>query len=199
MINSDSKWNNSCLKSERQAASWLLVAGKVCCIGCAIQNRLMFSIEDDDNHQLSNVLCTEHWNNWYALHYHQPSVECPQISEKAWKASLPRISAEHMKQAWKLQPCYSVTHKPWPVGLRGSCIFSILFVKKLNLHPSLHVRDQVSHPCKTGDKVSLYILIIIFLYGKWEDKIFWTQWEKVFPRLVLLLISWHIQVRFKKP
>jgi len=39
--------------------------------------------------------------------------------------------------AWKLQPFNSVTHKPWAVGLIGSCIFNTLFLNNLSLHSSL--------------------------------------------------------------
>jgi hypothetical protein len=38
------------------------------------------------------------------------------------------------------------------------------------------VRDQVSHPYSTTGKITvLYILILRFLYMRWEDKRFWTE------------------------
>jgi hypothetical protein len=63
------------------------------------------------------------------------------------------------------------------------------------------VSDQVSHPYKTTDKIIvLYILNFIFsilnlnfkfyiFYSKMKDKIFCTEWQKVFPDFNLLLIS----------
>jgi hypothetical protein len=32
------------------------------------------------------------------------------------------------------------------------------------------VRDKVSGPCKAGKIIVLYILIIMFVDGRWEDK-----------------------------
>jgi hypothetical protein len=40
---------------------------------------------------------------------------------------------------------------------------------------SLCVRDQVSHPDKTGRIMVLYILTFTFLESRWEDKRLWTE------------------------
>jgi hypothetical protein len=47
---------------------------------------------------------------------------------------------------------------------------STLFSNTPSLYSSLNVSDQVSHPCKTTDKIIvLYILIFIFLDNKLEE------------------------------
>jgi hypothetical protein len=47
----------------------------------------------------------------------------------------------------------------------------------LRLCSSLSVRDQLSHPYKTTDKVIvLYTLIFVLLDSKLEDKRFSTEW-----------------------
>ena len=47
----------------------------------------------------------------------------------------------------------------------------------LNLRSFLSVSDQVSHPYKTTDKITvLYILVLIFLDSKLEDKKISTVW-----------------------
>jgi hypothetical protein len=52
-----------------------------------------------------------------------------------------------------------------------------LFFSTLNLCPFLSVRDQVSHPYKTGGRIMVfYVLIFKFLRRRGEDKSFWTQW-----------------------
>jgi hypothetical protein len=42
---------------------------------------------------------------------------------------------------------------------------------------SLNVREQVSHPYRTTDKIIvLHILIFMFFDSRREDKSFWTKW-----------------------
>jgi hypothetical protein len=50
-------------------------------------------------------------------------------------------------------------------------------IKTLSLCYFFNVRDQVSRPYRTTDKIMvLYILIFIFLDIIREDKRFWTKW-----------------------
>ena len=66
----------------------------------------------------------------------------------------------------------SFLHYPVTSSLLGpNFILYTLFSYTLNLCSSLHVKDQVSHPYKTTDKIIfLYILIFKFLGRKLEDK-----------------------------
>jgi hypothetical protein len=60
-----------------------------------------------------------------------------------------------------------------PPSLSPSILLSTLFSKKLNPHPSLTVRERVSHSYKTTGKIILpYILIFIFLQRRWKGKRF---------------------------
>lgn len=54
-------------------------------------------------------------------------------------------------------------------------------------------RDWVSHPYQTVDKIIVFMLIFIFLHGKFEDKRFWVEWWQEFCELNLLIIpSWML-------
>jgi hypothetical protein len=56
-------------------------------------------------------------------------------------------------------------------------LLSTLFSNTLSLHSSLIVSNQVSHPYKTAIKIIvLYILILILLGSKPENKRFCTEW-----------------------
>jgi hypothetical protein len=47
------------------------------------------------------------------------------------------------------------------------------------------VKDQVSHPYKTTDRISvLYILTFTFLDTRQEDKLLRTEWQQAFPNFV---------------
>jgi len=64
----------------------------------------------------------------------------------------------------KTSPLCSVLHSPVTSTLLGPKIFlSTLCLNILSLCSSLNVRDQVSHPHKTGKIIVLYNLILIFL------------------------------------
>jgi hypothetical protein len=59
---------------------------------------------------------------------------------------------------------------------------STLFSNTLSLCSSLGVRDQVSHPYKTTDKIMiLYILIFKFLERRQKDKRLWNRSGYVVP------------------
>ena len=61
--------------------------------------------------------------------------------------------------------------------LGPNIILSALFSNSLSLCSSLNVSDQVPHPYKTTDKVTvLYIVIFILFDSKLEDKEVSTEW-----------------------
>jgi hypothetical protein len=54
--------------------------------------------------------------------------------------------------------------------------------------PLLVSRDQASHPYRATGKIILwYIIIFTFLGSRWEDKRFWTEWQKALSKFNLLL------------
>jgi hypothetical protein len=55
-------------------------------------------------------------------------------------------------------------------------LLSTLFSNTLSLYCSLNVRDHVSHPYRTTDKIIVFnIPIFAFLDSRREDKRFWTE------------------------
>jgi hypothetical protein len=60
--------------------------------------------------------------------------------------------------------------------LGPSSFLTTLFSNTISLCSSLSVRDQVSHPYKTGSVIVLYIVIFMFWNSKLEDKRFCAQW-----------------------
>jgi hypothetical protein len=81
-------------------------------------------------------------------------------------------------------------HSPVTSSLLGpNILLSTLFSNILSLCSSLNVRDQVSHPYKTTDRIMvLYILTCTFLDSRREDNGFLTDWQQAFPEFSLLLI-----------
>ena len=77
----------------------------------------------------------------------------------------------------------SSLHSPVTSSLLGpNILLNTLLSSTLNLHSSLNVSDQVSHPYKTTDKIIvLYIFIFKFLDSKPEYKRFCTEWQQAFP------------------
>jgi hypothetical protein len=62
--------------------------------------------------------------------------------------------------------------------LDPNILLSTLFSNILSLYSSLNVRDQVSHPYRTADKIIfLYILIYTFFDSRREDRRYWTEWS----------------------
>jgi hypothetical protein len=65
------------------------------------------------------------------------------------------------------------------ISLRSDILLRTLFSNTLSLCYSLNVRDQVSRPCKTADRLMvLYILTLrpTFLKNKRENKRLWIEW-----------------------
>jgi hypothetical protein len=64
----------------------------------------------------------------------------------------------------------------------------------LSLLSSLTVSDQVSHPHKTTSKITvLYILNLIFLDRKLENKSYCTEYQQAIPDFNLPLISQRME------
>jgi hypothetical protein len=58
-----------------------------------------------------------------------------------------------------------------------------MFSNTLSLCSSIKVRYQVSHPYRTTAKIIVfYILNIMFLNSRREDKRFWTEWQQTLPK-----------------
>jgi hypothetical protein len=56
-------------------------------------------------------------------------------------------------------------------------LLNTLFSNNLSLCSSLNVREQVSHPYRTtGKMIIVYILILMFLDSRRDNKGFWTEW-----------------------
>jgi len=79
-----------------------------------------------------------------------------------------------------------------------SSLLDLNILQHPQLHSSLNVSDQVSHPYKTTGKFIMYILIFKFLDSKLEDKRFCIEWLQAFPDFNLLLISSWIEFWFFK-
>jgi len=78
--------------------------------------------------------------------------------------------------------------------LDPNILLNTLFSNTLSLCSFHNVRDQVSHPHKTTNKITvLYISIFKSLDSKLEDKRFCTEWQQAFPDFNLLLISTWIE------
>jgi hypothetical protein len=75
-----------------------------------------------------------------------------------------------------LRPSYP----PWFYhhSLLGSCILlKTLFSNTFNMYSSLMVRDHISHPYKTIDKiVGLYAFIFKLSDKRWGNKSCWIWW-----------------------
>jgi len=71
----------------------------------------------------------------------------------------------------------SFLHSPVTSSLVVPNNLNTLFSNTLSLRSSLNVSDQVSHPHKTTDKITvLYILIFKYLDSELEDKRFCAEW-----------------------
>ena len=75
--------------------------------------------------------------------------------------------------------------------------FGHVWCLMLSLHPSLSVRDLVSHLYKTRDGITvLFVLICIVLDGIHEGKWFWAGKLQAFLEFNLFLISMWIVFGF---
>jgi hypothetical protein len=74
-------------------------------------------------------------------------------------------------------------------------LLSILLKNALNLYSSHNVRDQVSHPYKTGKTRVSYIYIFTFSDTSREDNRFLAAWYQ-FPEFGVRFISSWIQFSF---
>jgi hypothetical protein len=100
-------------------------------------------------------------------------------------------------RSWSSSLC-SFLHSPVASSLLGPCTFlSTLFSKHPQPRSSVSVSDQVSHPYTTAGKTMvLYILILITLDSKLEDRRFCTERQQAFPDFSLLLFSPWMQCWF---
>jgi hypothetical protein len=79
-------------------------------------------------------------------------------------------------RSWSSSLC-NFLHDPSSSLLGPNIFLNTLFSKTLSLCSYPKVRDQVSHPYSTTDKITvLYILIFRFFDIRREDKRFWTEW-----------------------
>jgi hypothetical protein len=80
------------------------------------------------------------------------------------------------------------------IFLGPNILLSTLFWNTLSLRSSLNVSDHVSHPHKTtGEITVLFILILICLDSKLEDKSFYADWQPACPLLSLFLFYFWIK------
>ena len=91
---------------------------------------------------------------------------------------------------------YSFLHSLLTAFLLGPTLLSTLFSKSLSLRSSLNLSDQVSHQCKTKDKIMVLPFNLNIFNSKLEDKRFFTEWYQVFPYFNLLLTSSWIEFWF---
>jgi hypothetical protein len=69
--------------------------------------------------------------------------------------------------------------------LLGPNIFLILFLNAVSLCSSVDVKDQVSHPYKTGKSIVSYVFIFTFLDSRWGGNSE-LDGSKQFPNLFCL-------------
>ena len=88
---------------------------------------------------------------------------------------------------------YCSLHSPVTSSLLGpNILLSPSFWNTLSMCSSFNARDQLSHPYKTIDKITVIsILICVILDCKLEDNRFFTEWQKAFTDCsVLWFFSW---------
>jgi hypothetical protein len=75
-------------------------------------------------------------------------------------------------KSWSSSLCIFLTSYHF-IPLRSKYSFQHPVLKHLSLCTSLNVSDRVSHPYKTTGKfIVLYIVIFMFLDGRWKDRNF---------------------------
>jgi hypothetical protein len=77
-----------------------------------------------------------------------------------------------------ISPLSNFLRSPVTSSLLGpNILLGALFSNTLSLCSSLNVRDQVSHPYKTTDRIMVfYILTFKFPGSRREDRRLWTEW-----------------------
>jgi hypothetical protein len=96
-----------------------------------------------------------------------------------------------------IMPCSPTSRYFLP--LRSNCSPQHLILKHPpSLYSYLNMRNEPSHPYKTtGETVFFYILIFMSLDSRWDNKRFWTECKKAFPKWKLLLMfSWIFRFLF---
>ena len=87
----------------------------------------------------------------------------------------------------------------YPIPLRPKYSPRTLFANTLSLRSFLIVSNNVSQLYETiGYNVLEYILMVLLLDSKLEDKIFCTEWWQAFPYFNVILISFWMKSLFAK-
>jgi len=92
----------------------------------------------------------------------------------------------------------SLFHSAGISFLDPSSFLTTLFSNSISLCSSLSLRDQVSHPYKTGSVMVLHIVIFMFLNSQLEDKRFCAQWQQTFGESSQLLLPVIVMCIFMK-
>jgi hypothetical protein len=107
-----------------------------------------------------------------------------------WRVQIMKLLIENLK-SWSFSlcncflPCHFIPH-----GILFSTLFSS-YVHTLGWEPRLTPVQT------TGQNTVLYILIFIFLDGRWEDRILWTEWLEGCQNVFVISPIWVKENRGK--